>query len=126
MQTNKRFNNPTLLVLLQMLGALSVTGFLYCLIILLHGVGTGAQADIVLYLVWFAVSVLSVYVMRRGDVWGAYALAIATILVGLYDITRNMATIGGASLGVMVMLLVLDYVYTMKKTSRIQVQPENI
>ena len=111
MQYVKRHYDPVLLALINMLGAASLLGFLYCLVALLHDT-TMVKTDVALYMVWFAVSMLSVYVMRKGDIWGAYALGIATVAITVYDLARGMAKIGGATLGGIVIAIVVSYILT--------------
>ena len=110
MQYIKRHYDPILLASLNMLGIASLLGFLYCVIALLSGNTGFAKTDVALYLVWFGISVLSVYVMRLGDIWGAYALGIATVAITIYDFVRGMASVEGALLGILVMLIIYSYV----------------
>lgn len=112
MQYIKRHYDPILLASLNMLGIASLLGFLYCLIVLLSGASGFAKTDVALYMVWFGVSVLSVYVMRLGDIWGAYALGIATVAITIYDLVRGMASLEGAMLGILVMLIIYYYITT--------------
>jgi hypothetical protein len=112
MQYLKRHYDPNLLAIINMLGAASLMGFLYCLAVLLHGVSGFAITDITLYMLWFAISLLSVYVMKKGDIWAAYALVIATVAISIYDLARGTATIGGATLGATVMLTAFTYIRT--------------
>jgi len=112
MQYLKRHYDPILLAIINMLGAASLMGFLYCLAVLLHGINGLVQTDVALYLVWFGISLLSVYVMKKGDIWGAYALGIATVAITIYDLARGIATVGGATLGISVMTVVVMYVKT--------------
>lgn len=112
MQYLKRHYDPILLAIINMLGVASLMGFLYCLAVLLHGIPGLAKTDVALYLVWFGISLLSVYVMKKGDIWGAYALGIATVAITIYDLARGIATIGGATLGATVMTVVVMYIKT--------------
>jgi hypothetical protein len=109
MQYEKRRYDPILLALLNMLGVASLIGVIYCLYALLGGLESINKTDVALYLVWFSVSVLSVYVMRMGDIWGAYALGIATVAITIYDLVRGMASVEGALLGILVMLIIYSY-----------------
>lgn len=109
MQTVKRYDDPLLLALLNLLGFISTMGFLLCVIVLLHGQPNFGHSGVTIYAVWFAISVLSVYVMRQGDIWGAYALGIATIAITLYDIVNGVATLGGAILGILVIMILIMY-----------------
>jgi hypothetical protein len=110
MRNIKRRYEPNLLATLNILGIASLVGFLYCLTVLLHGTYYLDTTSIVLYMVWFCICWLSVTVMKRGDIFGAYALGIATIAVTIYDIVSGFATIGGALLGTIVILIIWDYI----------------
>ena len=110
MQVVERHNDPILLALLNMLGVASLVGFLYCVLALLIGVHGRATIDICFYLIWFSVSMLSVVGMRAGSIWGAYALGIATGAITIYDFVKGNATIGGATLGILVVLIVALFI----------------
>ncbi|MDQ7025880.1 MAG: hypothetical protein Q9P01_19520 [Anaerolineae bacterium] len=110
MSSGKQHYDPILLATLNMLGVASLIGVSYCLFALLSGLQPINQTDVALYLLWFTISVLSVYVMRLGDIWGAYALGIATGAITIYDFARGMATLGGATLGILVILIIYSYI----------------
>ena len=110
MQDIKRQLDPTLLAILNLLGIVSIMGLVYCMLILLHGTFFIATTDLTLYLIWFAISYLSISIMKKGDIWGAYALGIATFVVTLYDLTQGHATLGGAMLGITVLSIVTYYI----------------
>jgi len=105
----KRDERTMLTATLNLLGVISLTGALYCLYTLLHGGILNPSTDITLYMVWFTISWLSVTVMKTGDIWGAYALGIATGIVGIYDLMQGAATIGGATLGAMIFIIISLY-----------------
>lgn len=105
----KRQYDPMLLELIRVLGQVSGIGFLLCLAALLHGQSAFSAEQLVLYIVWFAVSILSSYVMRKGDVWGAYALLIVTVLVALHDILSGLARWEAAILSVLVFGIIAEY-----------------
>jgi len=112
MQYIKRHYDKRLLATLNLLGVISLLGFLTCLVVLLHGAVTFTAIDITLYMVWFATSWLSVLVMKKGDIWGAYVLGIATIAITLFDLVHNRGSLGGAILGTLVMYIVFMYIKT--------------
>lgn len=101
--------DPIVMAAINMLGAASVIGVLLCVAAFLHD-GTGASTELGVYFIWFSVSIISVQLMRRGDHWGAYGLAIITVLVGLYDLSRGTATLGGAMLALLVITILIAYV----------------
>lgn len=102
--------NPDLLAVINVLAAASFLGFLYCMAALLYKFTTIPSASLVLYSIWFLVSLGSLVLMRQGDNWGAYAISIATILIGIYEITHGTATFGGALLAAWVIFLAFYYV----------------
>ncbi len=100
--------DPIVLAAINMLGAASVIGVLLCVAAFFHDrVGTGAEIGV--YFIWFAVSAISAHMMRKGDRWGAYALTLVTVLVGVYDMARGIATLGGALLALLVITIVITY-----------------
>lgn len=103
--------DPNLLMVINVLGTASLLGFLYCLYALLVDVLLISQISIIIYAAWFLTSIVSLYLMRQGDQWGAYALAIATGLIGIYELVNGTATFGGAVLAASVFILVLYYLY---------------
>jgi hypothetical protein len=112
MEYNERHYDPTVLSMVNMLGIASFIGLLYCVIALLSDYPSIDKFDAALYMVWFGIGMLSVSVMRRGDIRGAYALEIATVAITIYDLVRGMATLGGALLGILVMLIIYSYIKT--------------
>ncbi len=100
--------DPIVLAAINMLGAASVIGVLLCVAAFLHD-RTGTGTELSVYFIWFSVSAISTYLMRRGDRWGAYALVFVTVLVGVYDLARGIATLGGAMLALLVITIVIAY-----------------
>jgi hypothetical protein len=101
--------DPNLLLVINTLATASIMGFLYCLLALLLDFSGITKLSLFFYLGWFATSMLSLHLMRAGDKWGAYALAAATLLIGVYEIANRTATFGGAVLAAFVLTLVLYY-----------------
>lgn len=109
MQTVQKSNSSIVTTTLNLLAAVSLIGIVYCLWVLSHGGLWIAASSVTLYLVWFAIAFLSVIVMKKGDMWGAYALATATLMVGLFDLVQGVATLGGAMLGAVVFTILAFY-----------------
>lgn len=101
--------NPDLLAVINVLAAASFLGFLYCMAALLYKFTTVPTDSLVLYSFWFLISMGSLFLMSHGDEWGAYALSIGTMLIGIYEITHGTATFGGALLAAWVIFLALYY-----------------
>lgn len=108
MQRRKPYLDPILLAVLNLLGVISLLGFIYCLVVLLYGNSSLGSTDVTLFLVWFAISLLSVLMLREGDIWGAYAIGVATLTIAIYELVNGTATWGGALLGGLVMLIVIE------------------
>ncbi|MGJ3237326.1 MAG: hypothetical protein ACFE0Q_01335 [Anaerolineae bacterium] len=108
MPHTKRYD-PNLLATLNMLSVASILGFLYCLMVLLHGSYFTEITSVILYMIWFGICWLSVTLMKQDDPWGAHALGTATIAITIHDVVNGVATIGGAILGTLVMIIVTVY-----------------
>ncbi len=119
MQVSKKQSDPTLKAILHLLSIVSLMGFLYCLLVLLHGAFVIETTDVTLYLIWFGISYLSANIMKHGDILGAFALGIATIAITVYDLIHGQATLGGAMLGLVVLTIIIMYVrIDIKQNSR--------
>lgn len=101
--------NPDLLAAINVLAVVSMLGFLYCINALLYDFTNFSRESLLIYSVWFLVSIVSLYLMKHQDGWGAYVISVATILVGLYEILHGTASVGGAILAAWVLLLALFY-----------------
>jgi uncharacterized membrane protein (DUF2068 family) len=110
-QQKTRYDSITM-VMLEFFEMIAFIGLLFCLLALTHGVVGFAQEGLLLYTVWFAVATVGTYAMKRGDPWGAYCILLATIVVTVFDILTGKANIGGASLGVLVLVVVGIYLRT--------------
>ena len=96
-------------VLLEFFEMISFIGLLFCLLALTHGVVGFAVKGLILYTVWFAVALIGVYAMKRGDHWGAYGILAATLAITIFDIITGKSNIGGASLGLLVLIVIGIY-----------------
>lgn len=103
------YKNSLLESTLQLLEFASLLGLLFCGLVLAHGTMGIQVQQIVVYALWFFVSMISVHLMQRGDARGAYLLGLATLLVTIFDIGLGYASLGGAILGIMVAGLVIAY-----------------
>lgn len=116
MNQKQRPYDGILLSLLDLMSVVSALGFMLCVFIFVRG-NYQTSTQILAYLIWFATTMLSVYMMRRGDVWGAYALATATILLTLYELYLGTASWGGATLGLAVLFIVIEYLTSQPKNN---------
>lgn len=108
MQTTKSLD-PLLKAIMQLLTVVSVIGFFVCALIIMVGVQGIAMSGLMLYLLWFALSVLALSMMQQGDQWGAYALAIATLGITFYDLFNHTGTVGGALSGLLILSVIWAY-----------------
>lgn len=97
-----------LLSLLDLMSVVSAMGFLLCIFIFVRAEYT-ASLQVLAYLLWFASAMLSTYMMRRGDDVGAYALLGSTLLLTMYEFYLGTASWGGATLGLSVLFIVIEY-----------------
>ena len=106
---NTNYQFGILSSVLQLLELVSLIGLLFCGLLLTHGSMTMDLAQVMVYAVWFLISVVSVHLMQNDDRWGAYSLAAATIAVTLFDLIKGHASLGGAFLGLLLMVIVIAY-----------------
>jgi hypothetical protein len=101
--------NPELLAIFNVVAVVSLLGNIYCLIALATDFSDYPTATLLVYSIWFVACITALFLMKRGDVWGAYSLAFATILVGIYELVTGIASFGGAILALCIILLLLFY-----------------
>ena len=106
---NYRTNYGILSSILQLMELVSLIGLLFCGLLLTHGPLAMDLAQVMVYAVWFLMSVVSIHLVQRNDRWGAYSLAAATVAVTLFDMIKGHASLGGAVLGLLVMVIVIAY-----------------
>jgi len=108
---NDRKRSTELTAILGIFEVVSLLGLVYCALVL-AGVQNAQPMPawrLMIYGAWFGVSAVSVYAMLHWKRWGAYGLAVATLVVTVVDIVKGFATWGGASLGLIVAVLVAAY-----------------
>lgn len=107
---NHQKRNTEFTAILAIFEIVSLLGLAYTALILL-GVQISSTIPywrMLVYGVWFAISVVSTYGMIIGKKWGAYVLGIATLIVTAVDIFAQ-APLEGAMLGICVALLLAAY-----------------
>ena len=100
--------DPIVMATLVLLAIISPLGLIYCLLGLVGGQSSPVAGGSNLLLPTFS-SALSVFAMLRGRRWGAYLLGSATLLITLIDIASGTATWGGASLGLVIAVMIMAY-----------------
>ena len=108
---NNRQRSTELTAILAIFEVVSLLGLIYCLLVLV-GIQSAQPMPawrLAFYGGWFAVSAVCVYAMLHWKKWGAYGLAAATSIVTVLDIVKGSATWGGASLGLLIAVLIAAY-----------------
>jgi hypothetical protein len=106
---NNRKRSTELTAILAIFEVVSLLGLVYCLLVAIQNLQPMPAWRLAFYGGWFAVSAVCVYAMLRWRKWGAYSLAAATLIVTVVDIVQGFATWGGASLGLIITVLVAAY-----------------
>jgi len=106
--------NSELTSVLVVFEVISILGLVYCLLILagLQSSLTIPVYQLLLYCGWFAFSTICGFAMMHSRKWGAYGIAIATLIVTIVEIRQGAATFGGACLGLVIAVLIADYLIT--------------
>jgi hypothetical protein len=110
---NGRKRSTELTAILTLFEGISLLGLGYCLLMLagVQNITAILPWRLVLYASWFAISAVGVYAMLHWKRWGAYMLAIATLAITFVDISQGYATWGGASMGLVIAVLLVIYLY---------------
>lgn len=111
MPSLRRKRAPEFSALLSLMEVVSVLGVIYILLVLARqqSIIPIQREILVLYGVWFLVSGVSVYGILKWKKWGVYALAASTAVVTVVDVLRGTASLGGASLGLVVVVVLAVY-----------------
>lgn len=102
-------HDPLIPVTVRILQWVALAGAVFCAISLAVGNSVIPMVNLAIYGAWFIVCVEACEAMIRGWRWGAYLLAGATLFITILDIVRGEATLGGASLGAIILVLVVAY-----------------
>jgi hypothetical protein len=106
---NNRKRSTELTAILAIFEGVSLLGLVYCVLVAAQNTQPMPAWRLAFYGAWFAVSAVCVYAMIHWKKWGAYGLALATVVVTVVDIVQGFATWGGASLGLLIAVLVAAY-----------------
>lgn len=104
-------NNAEYRITLRIFQIIAGLGLILSVGLLISG-ETAAQADWrhFLYTTWFAIAIVSIETILNWYKAGVYILAGATLVVTLVDLLGGMATLGGASLGVLVFAIIFIHI----------------
>jgi hypothetical protein len=103
--------HPDMLMVINILLLVSLLGFLSCVAAYITDWSELPKISLIIYGLWFAMSMGSFFLMKRGDAWAAYMLMLGTIFVGIYELGKGIATFGGAILALSVLFLLLYYLF---------------
>ena len=102
-------NTSLLITTLEIFEMVALIGLLFCVVTLVYHWTFIPSESLLLYAIWFGIAMVSTYAMKRGDALGAYSLLVATIVITVFDFASGRANIGGASLGLLVLIIVVAY-----------------
>lgn len=107
---HNRVHDPIIVTTLRILEFIALVGVIYCSVGLLVDGFVIPKASLILYGAWFILSVEATEAMIHGWYWGAALLGGSTLLITIADIVRGEATLGGAMLGILILVLIVAYV----------------
>lgn len=102
--------DPVLMAFVRLMHLVAIAGFIYSGFVLLNEATTSESLPIAIYALWFGAGMICTTAMLRGDVWGAYMLIINVVSLSVYEIVRQTATLGGALLALLVLLVAGIYI----------------
>lgn len=113
--------DPIVLATLRLLEFISFIGVIYCATGLMVGGFIVPDASLALYGAWFILCVEATEAMIQGWRWGARLLGGATLFITAVDLVRGEATLGGATLGIVILILIVAYLrdYPSNKRQRV-------
>lgn len=91
---------------LRMLEGVSLVGMLFAM---WHISSTQGEMFYIIYASWFAVAIASAEAILNWFKVGVYALVLATGVVTLFEIASGNATLGGATLGALLIVVMVGY-----------------
>jgi hypothetical protein len=114
-------HDPIILATLRLLEFISFVGVIYCAMGLMIGDFIVPEASLALYGAWFILCVEATEAMIQGLRWGARLLGGATLFITAVDLVRGEATLGGATLGILILMLIVAYLrdYPSNKQQRV-------
>jgi Na+/H+ antiporter NhaA len=107
-QASERQHQPVLRVFLRMLQVGSVLGAIYTIAL------TAAREpdwQWMLYASWFAIAAVSAEAILHWIKAGVYVLVLATLVVSFVELGAGTATLGGASLALLLLFVLVTYIY---------------
>ena len=108
----ERKHDPTVQSILLLIGAVSALGLAYSLLVL-AGYQTTSEtgSQWAVYGLWFATSIACIAGILHWKRWGVYGFAVATVGISVYNVVRGTATLGGASMALLVTFALFSALY---------------
>lgn len=105
--------NPELRTMLRLFQIVAAVSLMMGLATLARDTASIADWMLLLYLSWFTLAIVSIEAIFRYLKAGVYTLLLATLVVTLAEIIQGSATLGGASLGLLVIFIFTVYIRPM-------------
>ncbi|RMG69723.1 MAG: hypothetical protein D6711_18925 [Chloroflexi bacterium] len=97
-------------ILLRLIQIVAAISLMFGIATLARDTASIADWMLLLYLTWFTLAIVSIEAIFRWLKVGVYTLILATLVVTLVEILTGRATIGGASLGILVAYIIIVYI----------------
>jgi hypothetical protein len=110
MQSQMSLHNPQSRSLLRFIQMSAVLGFIYGALTLARDTAPNADGLQWLYTSWFILAVFSTQAILYGLKMGVVILAVSTLVVMVAELLVGVASVGGASLGMLVAFLIAVYI----------------
>jgi hypothetical protein len=114
MKTSGKEHTDEFRTVLRMIQITAGVGIVYSAAALARETAPNAEWRYALYTTWFAIAILSVEAILRWIKAGVYALLLMTLVVGAVEILEGVANLGGASLGLLVVVILVGYLYPLR------------
>ncbi len=103
--------HPTeFVIVMRVFQAVVGIGLFFSLMMLAKNLSPEALTRHLVYVSWFTVTLVSIEAILQWIKIGVYALVLMTIAITILDFLTGAATLGGASLGLLVVFIMLVYV----------------
>ena len=102
-------HNPETRTLLRMFQLVAIAGLTFCVAQIAQGTVEDQGWRIMVYASWFVLAIVSIEAIFNWVRAGVYTLVLATCVVTAVDLLLGYATIGGASLGLLVAFVIVVY-----------------
>ena len=102
---------PEYRAVLRIFQLFAVMGLLISLVMLARNTAPNAELRHMLYTTWFVITIISIEAILHWLKIGVYTLGLATAMITLVELLEGVATLGGASLGLLVAFILVVYLH---------------